>query len=82
MKSDRLYHYMRNVGMKWLSRFRIPIRQSYDSFYLYYSSGDRNLFYQLYGAQISSELICRRVDNQKTAIRIHFGYCDPRSYSS
>ena len=40
---DRLYHYMRSVGMKQFSRFRTSARQCYGIFYIIPVSESRDL---------------------------------------
>ena len=57
--------------MKRFFRFRTFARQSYD---IFYSSNVHNLFYQLHRVQEFLELICHKVNIQKTAFQTHFGY--------
>jgi len=60
--------------MKQYSRFRTFVRQSYDIFYLYYSSSDHDSIYHVHGTRIFSELICSQAIIQKTTFGTHFGY--------
>jgi len=50
--SDRLCHYIRNVSIEWIFRFRASSKQNYGIRYLYYSLKDHDFFYQLQGAKI------------------------------
>jgi len=62
------------VIMKHNFEFKGLVSQSSGIFYLYYSSNDHDLFYQLHRAKEFSKLICCKVNIQKTIFRTHLGY--------